>query len=130
MIKNDDEVNLLQGVGGGANLSSDQAAQLDLIGKSVAAREPGGGHMVELLRALHPPAEEESGAAETRVAQDLDGSAPGHTPFVGFVGSTFGLLMHSHCHCLAKPAGGTRFKLRQGQLMHSLQESAGERGST
>jgi hypothetical protein len=42
----------------GENLSSGQAAQLDLIYQSVAAHEPGGGHMVELLRALHAPAED------------------------------------------------------------------------
>jgi hypothetical protein len=36
----------------GKKLSSRQAAQLELIRQSVGAREPGGGHMVELLRAL------------------------------------------------------------------------------
>jgi len=37
---------------GGTDLNSQQAAQLDLIRESVTAEEPGGGHMVELLRAL------------------------------------------------------------------------------
>ena len=36
----------------GGNLSPEEAAQLDLIRQSVAADEPGGGHMIELLRAL------------------------------------------------------------------------------
>jgi hypothetical protein len=44
---------------GGQNLSPAQAAQLELIRQSVDAEEPGGGHMIELLRALwHGPAEE------------------------------------------------------------------------
>jgi hypothetical protein len=34
----------------GADLSPVQAEQLDLIRQSVSAREPGGGHMVELVR--------------------------------------------------------------------------------
>jgi hypothetical protein len=37
---------------GRTDLNSRQAAQLELIRESVAAEEPGGGHMVELLRAL------------------------------------------------------------------------------
>jgi hypothetical protein len=43
-------LSLLQGACGGANLRSGQAAQLDLIRQSVYAHEPGGGHMIELLR--------------------------------------------------------------------------------
>jgi hypothetical protein len=38
----------------GATLDPDQAEQLDLIRRSIAAEEPGGGHLVELLRALMP----------------------------------------------------------------------------
>jgi hypothetical protein len=34
----------------GDGLSPEQAAQLDLIRRSVDAQEPGGGHMVELVR--------------------------------------------------------------------------------
>ena len=36
----------------GADVDPGQAAQLELISQSVAAKEPGSGHMVELLRAL------------------------------------------------------------------------------
>jgi hypothetical protein len=36
----------------GADLSPVQAAQLDLIRESVSAEEPGGGHMIELLRCM------------------------------------------------------------------------------
>jgi hypothetical protein len=36
----------------GAEVDPGQVAQLDLISQSVAAKEPGSGHMVELLRAL------------------------------------------------------------------------------
>jgi hypothetical protein len=43
----------------GKSLSSSQAAQVDLIRWSTGVTEPGGGHMVELLRALlHSPVEE------------------------------------------------------------------------
>jgi hypothetical protein len=46
------------GACGGADLSSGRATQLDLIRQSVAAQEPGGGHMVELLQCLlHASAE-------------------------------------------------------------------------
>lgn len=34
----------------GANISPEQAADLDLIRRSTDAKEPGGGHMVELIR--------------------------------------------------------------------------------
>jgi hypothetical protein len=37
---------------GGENLSSEQAAHLDLIRRCTASKEPGGGHMVDLIRAL------------------------------------------------------------------------------
>jgi hypothetical protein len=36
----------------GKNLSSEQAAHLDLIRRCTASKEPGGGHMVDLIRAL------------------------------------------------------------------------------
>jgi hypothetical protein len=50
---------LFPGACGGQDFSPAQAAQLELIRKSVDAEEPGGGHMIELLRALwHGPAEE------------------------------------------------------------------------
>jgi len=50
---------LFCGALGGADLAPWQAEQLDLIRRSVGAEEPGGGHMVELLRcALNPPVEE------------------------------------------------------------------------
>ena len=43
----------------GAAPTPGQAEQLDLIRRSVAAQEPGGGHMVELIQcALHAQAEE------------------------------------------------------------------------
>jgi hypothetical protein len=41
---------LFKGVFGRADLSPEQAAQLDLIRQSVHAQEPGGGRMIELLR--------------------------------------------------------------------------------
>ena len=37
---------------GGADPNPLQAAQLELIGRSLKAEEPGGGSMIELLRAL------------------------------------------------------------------------------
>jgi hypothetical protein len=44
---------------GGVDISPGQAAKLDLIRKSVSAQEPGGAHMVELLRCLlNGPVEE------------------------------------------------------------------------
>jgi hypothetical protein len=50
---------LFESACGGADLTTDQAEQLDLIRRSVAAREPGGGHMIELVRcAPHAQAEE------------------------------------------------------------------------
>jgi hypothetical protein len=50
---------LFPGAFGGRDFSPAQAAQLELIRRSVDAEEPGGGHMIELLRALlHEPAEE------------------------------------------------------------------------
>ena len=52
-------MNLFCDVCRGAALTSGQAEQLDLIRRSVAAQEPGGGHMVELIQcALHAQAEE------------------------------------------------------------------------
>jgi hypothetical protein len=48
----------------GGDLHPRQAATLKLILESVSAREPGGGHMVELLRILaQEPAELEGSAA-------------------------------------------------------------------
>jgi hypothetical protein len=46
------------GAFGGANLSPTQSAQLDLIRQSVAAQEPGRGHMVELQNSLLDETEE------------------------------------------------------------------------
>ena len=43
---------------GGADLSAEQSSELDLIRQSVAAREPGGGRIIEALQALTVPAEE------------------------------------------------------------------------
>ncbi len=45
----------------GAELDPVQAAQLELIRGSVAAEEPGGGHMIELLRCFlaAPPSDSE-----------------------------------------------------------------------
>jgi hypothetical protein len=43
---------LMQGACGGAELSPWQAEQLELIRQSVAAKEPGGAHMIELVRCL------------------------------------------------------------------------------
>jgi hypothetical protein len=45
-------VHLFCGACGGADLSAEEAAQLDLIRKSVAVNEPGGGRMIELLRSI------------------------------------------------------------------------------
>ena len=47
---------------GGADLNPVQAAQLDLIRESVAAKEPGGGRMTELIQSL----------LQSRAAADLD----------------------------------------------------------
>jgi hypothetical protein len=57
-------LSLLIGACGGADLSSGQTANLDLIRKSWYAQEPGGGRMVEMLRAVLPP--EEGGATPIR----------------------------------------------------------------
>jgi hypothetical protein len=43
---------LFRGVFGRADLSPGQASQLDMIRQRVSSTEPGGGHMVELLRCL------------------------------------------------------------------------------
>ena len=52
---------------GGADLSPVQAAAVDLIRRSVAAQEPGGGRMIELVRcALHTPGEEPSSMTPVR----------------------------------------------------------------
>jgi hypothetical protein len=51
-------LNLVADAWRGTDLGPGQAAQMDLIRQSVAAREPGGGRMVELLRCmLNAPAE-------------------------------------------------------------------------
>lgn len=48
----------LIGAAGRADISASQAAQLDLIRRSVYAQEPGGGRMTEVLRCvLHAQAE-------------------------------------------------------------------------
>jgi hypothetical protein len=52
---------LFQGACGGGDLSPWQAEQLDLVRRSVAAREPGGGRMVELLKCLLGGPVEEQG---------------------------------------------------------------------
>jgi hypothetical protein len=60
-------LSLFAGLFGGAELSPAKAAQLDLIRTSVAAEEPGGGHMVELMRCLlNGPAEEPSSLTPIR----------------------------------------------------------------
>jgi hypothetical protein len=61
-------LSLLVGACGGADLSSRQAEQLDLIRQSVSAHEPGGGHMTEVLRCcLNGPAKDErSPASDSR----------------------------------------------------------------
>ncbi len=51
-------LSLMLGAFAGANLSPTQSAQLDLIRQSVAAQEPGRGHMVELLKSLVDGTEE------------------------------------------------------------------------
>lgn len=45
-------VRLFRGVFGSADLGPAQTEQLDLIRESVSAEEPGGGHMIELLKCL------------------------------------------------------------------------------
>ncbi|MGA2144102.1 MAG: hypothetical protein ABSH49_03975 [Bryobacteraceae bacterium] len=59
-------LDLLAGACGGADLSPSQAEQLELIRESVAAQEPGGGHMIELLRIVPGQAEERSSLAPVR----------------------------------------------------------------
>lgn len=44
-------LSLMRGACGG-DMNPQQVVQLNLIRQSVAAQEPGGGHMVELLRSL------------------------------------------------------------------------------
>ncbi len=62
-------LSLFEGACGGSDLSSWQAAQLQLIRQSVAAQETGGGHMVELLRCfLNGPTEERGGTFVRPVA--------------------------------------------------------------
>ena len=54
-------LDLFVGACGGADIRPAQAEQLDLVRRSVAAQEPSGGRMVELIRGfLHGPAEEPS----------------------------------------------------------------------
>jgi hypothetical protein len=51
----------------GGDLSPGQAAELDLIRHSVAAQEPGGARMTEIIRCfLHGPAEEPSSVTPVR----------------------------------------------------------------
>jgi hypothetical protein len=58
---------LLCGACGGLELRPEQAAQLELIRQSVAAQEPGGGRMVEVLRCcLQGPAEERGSVTAER----------------------------------------------------------------
>jgi len=45
-------LDLLVGANDQANLSPQRAAHLELIFKSVGAKEPGGGHMVEVLKSV------------------------------------------------------------------------------
>jgi len=45
-------MDLFRAAFGGTDLNSQQVAQLDLIRKSVRAEEPGGGHMIELLKSI------------------------------------------------------------------------------
>jgi hypothetical protein len=45
-------LDLLVGANDQANLSPQRAAHLELIFKSVGAKEPGGGHMVEVLKSM------------------------------------------------------------------------------
>jgi len=47
-----DYLMLLLGVAVDENVSSEQAVHLDLIRRCTASKEPGGGHMVDLIRAL------------------------------------------------------------------------------
>lgn len=59
-------MDLFAGICPGANLTPQRAEQLELIRQSVCSREPGGAHMVELLRAIlcspsEPALESESG---------------------------------------------------------------------
>lgn len=62
-------LNLFCGACGGADLSPWQAEQLDLIGRSVAAREPGGARLTEVLRcALRAQAEERGSSAKERIS--------------------------------------------------------------
>jgi hypothetical protein len=43
-------LSLFSGACGGGDLSPEETVKLDLIRKSVSAEEPGGGHMVDLIR--------------------------------------------------------------------------------
>jgi hypothetical protein len=43
-------LSLFSGACGGRDLSPEEPVKLDLIRKSVSAEEPGGGHMVDLIR--------------------------------------------------------------------------------
>jgi hypothetical protein len=45
-----DLLNLLVVAARGVNISPEQAAQLDLIGRSTSAMQPDGGRLVELIR--------------------------------------------------------------------------------
>lgn len=45
----------------GEQLDSQQAEQLDLIRRCASVEEPGGGHLIEMLRALMEPTQERAG---------------------------------------------------------------------
>ena len=63
---------LFAGACGGAELSSMQAEQLELIRQSVGAQEPGGGRMTEVRCFLNGPAEAQSSAVEqAEIATDI-----------------------------------------------------------
>jgi hypothetical protein len=59
-------LDLFQGACGG-QISLSQAAQLEFIRRAVSVREPGGGHMVELMQSLlNGPPEEPSSVTPVR----------------------------------------------------------------
>ena len=63
--RDDHIVGLLGVVFGGA--TTEQAAELDLIRRSTGSAEPGGGHLIDLIRALSlTPVEEEPAEAADR----------------------------------------------------------------
>ena len=58
-------LDLFVGACGGGDLSAGQVAQLGLIRQSVAAREPGGARMVEVVRCVLAAALESAAAASS-----------------------------------------------------------------